>query len=59
MKTHIISAATPAILAIAAILLSFRYVTADALFTGLFSVAGVAAVMALEYRRDWKRQSNR
>jgi hypothetical protein len=59
MKTHIVSAATPAILAIAAILLSFRYVNADALLTGLFSVAGVATVMALEYRGEWKRQSNR
>jgi hypothetical protein len=59
MKTTIISAAAPAILAIAAILLSFRFINADALVAGLFSVAGVAAIMAVEYRRDWKRSSNR
>jgi hypothetical protein len=59
MKITIISAAAPAILAIAATLLSFRNVNADDLVTGLFCVAGVAAVMAVEYRADWKRSSNR
>jgi hypothetical protein len=59
MKTKIINAAAPAILAIAAILLSFRSINADALIAGLFSVVGVAAVMALDYRAEWKRSSNR
>jgi hypothetical protein len=59
MKTTIIRAAAPAILAIAAILLSFRYLNADALVVGLFCVAGVAAVMAVDYRADWKRTSSR
>ena len=59
MKTTIVRAAAPAILAIAAILLSFRYLNADALVAGLFCVAGVAAVMAVDYRADWKRSSNR
>ena len=58
MKTAI-KAAAPAILAIAAILLSFRYLNADALVAGLFCVAGVAAVMAVDYRAEWKRSSSR
>jgi hypothetical protein len=59
MKMTIIRAAAPAILAIAAILLSFRYLSADALVAGVFCVAGVAAVMAVDYRADWKRPSSR
>lgn len=58
MKTTI-RAAAPAILAIAAILLSFRYLSADALVAGVFCVAGVAAVMAVDYRANWKRSSSR
>jgi hypothetical protein len=59
MKTNIIRAVTPAILAIAAILLSFRSIKADALVAGCFCVVGLAAVMALDYRLDWKRLFNR
>ena len=59
MKTTIIRAAAPAILAIAAILLSFRYINADALIAGLFCVAGVAVVMAVDYRAEWRRSSDR
>lgn len=55
MKTTIVSAATPAILAIAAIVLSFRYMSASALFAGYFCVAGIGAIAALEYRLNWKR----
>jgi hypothetical protein len=58
MKT-IILAATPAILAIAALLLSFRSVTADNLFAGVFCLAGLGAVLALDYRVDWKRLFDR
>jgi len=58
MKTTI-RAAAPAILAIAAILLSFRYLNAEALAAGLFCVAGAAAVMAVDYRAEWKRSSSR
>jgi hypothetical protein len=59
MKMTIIKAAAPAVLAIAAILLSFRYLNADAFIAGLFSVVGVAVVMAVDYRADWKRSSSR
>jgi hypothetical protein len=55
MKTTLVSAATPAILAIAAIVLSFRYMSASALFAGYFCVAGIAAIAAVEYRLNWKR----
>jgi hypothetical protein len=55
MKTNIIRAATPAIIAIAAILLSFRSLNASALVAGYFCVVGVGAVMALDYRVDTKR----
>jgi len=55
MKTHIIRAAAPAILAIAAILLSFRSLNASALIAGYFCVVGVGAVMALDYRVEAKR----
>ena len=55
MKTKIIYAAAPAILAIAALLLSFRSLNADNVFAGVFCVAGLAAVLMLDYRVDWKR----
>ena len=55
MKYTIIRAATPAIIAIAAILLSFRYINADSLFAGYFCVVGLGAVMVLDYRVNWKR----
>jgi len=58
MKT-IILAATPAILAIAALLLSFRSITADNLVAGSFCVLGLGAVAALDYRVDWKRLFSR
>jgi len=54
MKT-ILLAATPAIIAIAALLLSFRSITADNLFAGFFCVVGLGAVAALDYRLNWKR----
>jgi hypothetical protein len=59
MKTNIILAVTPAILAISAILLSFRYLNATALLAGFFCVAGVGAVLALDYRVSWKRLFSR
>ena len=55
MKNNIISAVTPAILAIAAIALSFRYVNASVLIGSYLCVAGVGVVMALDYRLNWKR----
>ena len=59
MKTTIIRAVTPAILAIAAILLSFRSLNASALIAGYFCVVGVGAVMALDYRVDMRRLFSR
>lgn len=55
MKSIIIYAVTPAILASAALLLSFRSLSSVNLVAGYSSVAGVLAVMALEYRVKWKR----
>jgi hypothetical protein len=55
MKHTLISAVTPAIIAIAAVVLSFRYMSASALFAGYFCVAGIVAVAAVEYRLNWKR----
>jgi hypothetical protein len=55
MKNTLVSAVTPAILAIAAVVLSFRYLSASALFAGYFCVAGIVAVAAVEYRLNWKR----
>ena len=59
MKTHILRAVAPAIIAIAAILLSFRSMSASALFAGYFCVVGVGAVMALDYRLNVKRLISR
>ncbi|HEY1765766.1 MAG TPA: hypothetical protein VGF85_12650 [Opitutaceae bacterium] len=50
MKTHIIRAATPAIVALAAFLLSFRSTNADSLVAASFCVLGLCAIMALDYR---------
>jgi hypothetical protein len=50
MKTNIVSAVTPAVLAIAAILLSFRSLNAGALFAECFCALGVGAILALDYR---------
>jgi hypothetical protein len=55
MKTNIILAVTPAILAIAALLLSFRSVSVDNLAAGFFCVVGLGAVVALDYRVNWRR----
>jgi hypothetical protein len=55
MKNIIIRAVTPAIIAIAAILLSFRSLNADSLVAGFFCVVGLGAVAALDYRVNWKR----
>ncbi len=54
MKKNIISAVTPAIIALAAILLSFRSINVDSLFAGFFCVVGLCAIMALDYRVSWK-----
>jgi len=60
MKTNIIiKAAAPAIIAIAALLLSFRSMTAGAVIAAYFCVIGLGAVMALDYRLDWKRPFSR
>lgn len=59
MKTNIIRAVAPAIIAIAAILLSLSSVNASALAAGYFCVAGVAAVMAIDYKVDVKRLFDR
>jgi hypothetical protein len=59
MKTNIIRAAAPAIIAIAAILLSFRSLNVSSLVAGYFCVVGVGAVMALDYRVDTKRLFSR
>jgi hypothetical protein len=50
MKTNIVSAVTPAILATAAILLSLSSLNAGALFAECFCALGVGAILALEYR---------
>jgi hypothetical protein len=55
MKNTLVNAVTPAILAIAAVVLSFRYMSASALFAGYFCVAGIVAIAAVEYRLNWKR----
>jgi hypothetical protein len=55
MKTKIIYAAAPAILAIAALLLSFRSLNADNVFAGIFCAVGLAAVLMLDYRVSFKR----
>jgi hypothetical protein len=55
MKNNIIRAVTPAIIAIAAILLSFRSFNTASLVAGYFCVLGLGAVMALDYRVNWKR----
>ena len=52
MKTNIVSAVTPAILASAAILLSFRSVNTSALFAECFCAMCVGAIMALDYRAN-------
>jgi hypothetical protein len=52
MKTNLVSAVTPAILATAAILLSFRSLNAGALCAEFFCALGVAAILALEYRTN-------
>jgi hypothetical protein len=54
MKT-IVLAVTPAIVATAALLLSSRSINADTLVVGYSCVVGIGAVMALEYRLNWKR----
>jgi hypothetical protein len=52
MKTNIVSAVTPAILASAAILLSFRSVNTGAICAECFCALGVGAIMALDYRAN-------
>ena len=52
MKTNIVSAVTPAILAISAIMLSFCSLNASALVAAYFCALGVGAILALEYRAN-------
>jgi hypothetical protein len=52
MKTNIVSAVAPALVAIAAILLSFRSLGAGAVCAEAFCALGVAIVMALDYRTN-------
>lgn len=54
MKTKIVYAAAPAVIAIAALLLSFRSLNADNVCAGIFCVAGLSAVLMLDYRVDRK-----
>jgi hypothetical protein len=55
MKTNIISAVTPALVAFAAIVLSFRYLDTSALVATYLCVLGVGIVATLDYRLNWKR----
>ena len=55
MKTKIILAVAPAIIAIAALVLSIQSSNAAGLIAGYFCVVGVAAIMALDYRLTWNR----
>jgi hypothetical protein len=50
MKTNLVSAVAPALIATAAILLSFRSSHAGALCAETFCALGVGAIMALDYR---------
>lgn len=59
MKTKIAYAAAPAVIAIAALLLSFRSLNADNVFAGIFCVAGLAVVAMLDYRVSPKKLFNR
>jgi len=59
MTNAIIRAAAPAILAIAAILLSFRSLTADTLIAGYFCVLGLGVILATDYRVSWRRLNGR
>jgi hypothetical protein len=52
MKNNIVSAVTPAILASAAILLSFRSVNTSALCAEIFCAVGIGAIMVLDYRAN-------
>jgi hypothetical protein len=54
MKNNIIRAVTPAIIALAAILLSLRSLNVDSLIAGFFCVGGLGAILALDYRVSWK-----
>jgi hypothetical protein len=54
MKSILLYAVTPAIIASAALLLSVRSFNADTLAAGYTCVAGVGAIMALDYRVSWK-----
>jgi hypothetical protein len=59
MKTNIISAVTPAILALAAIVLSFRYLDTSALVAVYLCLLGIGVIATLDYRLDWKRMLGR
>lgn len=52
MKNNIVSAVTPAIIAISAIMLSFRSLNASALVAAYFCALGVGAILALDYRAN-------
>jgi len=55
MKTKLILAVAPAIIAITALLLSIQSSSAAGIVAGYFCVAGVSAIMALDYRLSWNR----
>ncbi len=59
MKNNIISAVTPAILAIAAIVLSFRYLDTSALVAVYLCLLGIGVIATLDYRLNWKRMLGR
>jgi hypothetical protein len=59
MKTNIVRAGTPALVAITAILLSFGSINADSLVAASFCVLGLCAIMALDYRVGGKSSLGR
>jgi len=60
MKNNkMILAAIPSVIALAALLLSFRSPVAVENLIGYGSVFALLAVMAVEYRIDWKRVFSR
>lgn len=54
-QTKVISAVTPAIIALAAILLFIRFPISPDTLAGIATAVFVGAVVTLEYRLNWKR----
>ena len=59
IMNKLIQVATPAIIAIAAVLLFVRLPLSADTFAGIFTSVLVLALMALEYRINWKRLFSR